>query len=134
MRFKDKTFIITGGTSGMGFAVAQQLASGGGKVIITGRTQTALDNAARQLKQSVQPVLSDAANLADIRSLMHFAQRTFGKLDGVFANAGAAIFGPVEGVLTANERTLINIIVFRRVFACSLSDFRRNEHMFRNIG
>jgi NAD(P)-dependent dehydrogenase (short-subunit alcohol dehydrogenase family) len=111
MKFKDKTFIVTGGASGMGFAVAQQLASGGGKVIITGRNQTALDRAALQLKQNVQPFRSDAASLSDIRSLMQFAQRTFGKLDGIFANAGAAIFGPVEAVTekTYDELMAINV-------------------------
>jgi NAD(P)-dependent dehydrogenase (short-subunit alcohol dehydrogenase family) len=111
MKFKDKTFIVTGGTSGIGFAVAQQLVSGEGKVIITGRSQTALDAAARQLKQNIEPFRSDAGNLADIRSLMHFAQRTFGKLDGIFANAGAAIFGPVEGVTekTYDELMAINV-------------------------
>jgi NAD(P)-dependent dehydrogenase (short-subunit alcohol dehydrogenase family) len=98
MKFKDKTFLVTGGAGGMGYAVTRQLVSEGGKVIITGRTRAALDKAARQLGSNVTPFESDAGNLADIESLIGFTEKTFGKLDGIFANAGVAIFGPVESV------------------------------------
>jgi NAD(P)-dependent dehydrogenase (short-subunit alcohol dehydrogenase family) len=98
MKFKDKTFLVTGGAGGMGYAVTRQLVSEGGKVIITGRTRAALDKAARQLGSNVTPFESDAGNLADIESLIRFTEKTFGKLDGIFANAGVAIFGPVESV------------------------------------
>ena len=98
MRFKDKKFIVTGGTSGIGYAVANQLASEGGKVIVTGRAKAALATTTRQLGTNVTPFESDAGNLADIQSLIRFTEKTFGKLDGIFANAGVAIFGPVESV------------------------------------
>ena len=98
MRFENKMFIVTGGNSGMGYAVASQLASEGGKVIITGRSQPALEKVARQLGTNVTQFVSDAGNLSDIDALIRFTEKTFGKVDGIFANAGVAIFGPVESV------------------------------------
>jgi NAD(P)-dependent dehydrogenase (short-subunit alcohol dehydrogenase family) len=111
MRFKNKSFIVTGGTSGIGYAAARQLASEGGEVIITGRSQISLDRAGRELGRNVKPFLSDAANVADIRALMTFVQQTFGKLDGIFANAGAAIFGPIEGVTEQTYDELMGVNV-----------------------
>jgi NAD(P)-dependent dehydrogenase (short-subunit alcohol dehydrogenase family) len=98
MKFTDKTFIVTGGNSGIGYAVANQLATDGGKVIITGRSKAALEKAAEQLGTNVTPFVSNAGSLADIDELIRFAGKTFGKVDGIFANAGVAIFGPLESV------------------------------------
>jgi NAD(P)-dependent dehydrogenase (short-subunit alcohol dehydrogenase family) len=108
MRFKDKKFVVTGGTSGIGYAVANQLASEGGKVIITGRAKAALATTTRQLGTNVTPFESDAGNLADIQSLIRFTEKTFGKLDGIFANAGVAIFGPIDSV---SEETYDSIMM-----------------------
>src|SRR5277367_5312257 len=107
MRFKDKTFLVTGGTSGMGRAVVKRLSAEGARVIITGRNKSALENTTEQLGTSVVPFESDAGSLTDIRSLAQFTERTFGKLDGLFANAGVAIFSPVENV---NEETFDSIM------------------------
>jgi NAD(P)-dependent dehydrogenase (short-subunit alcohol dehydrogenase family) len=106
-RFSEKTFIVTGGTSGMGRAVAKQLVDEGGKVIITGRNETGLANTTQQLGSNAIPFVSDAGDLADIQSLIRFAEKTFGKWDGVFANAGVAIFSPLENV---NEETFDSIM------------------------
>lgn len=98
MRFKDKKFVVTGGTSGIGYAVAKQLAAEGGKVIVTGRNKAALANTTQNLGTNVTPFEADSGSLPDIHSLIRFTEKTFGKLDGVFANAGVAIFGPVDSV------------------------------------
>jgi NAD(P)-dependent dehydrogenase (short-subunit alcohol dehydrogenase family) len=86
----------------MGFAAAKQLSEEGGKVIITGRNKAALEKATKQLGANAASFESDAGSLEDIRSLVRFTETTFGKLDGLFANAGVAIFGHVE---TVNEET-----------------------------
>lgn len=115
MKFKDKKFIVTGGTSGIGYAVAKQLTSDGGKVIITGRAKAALERTVQQLGTNVIPFESDAGNLKDTQSLIRFTEKTFGKLDGIFANAGVAIFGPLEGV-TEETYDLIMKVNVKGVF------------------
>jgi len=107
MKFQDKRFVVTGGASGIGYAVANQLIAEGGHVIITGRSKAPLEGAAQRLGPNAKPFLSDAGKLADIQSLIRFTEKTFGKLDGLFANAGVAIFGPLE---TVNEETYDSIM------------------------
>jgi len=65
MRFKDKKFLVTGGTSGMGYAVVKQLSAEGARVIITGRNKSALEDTTKQLGTSVIAFESDAGSLTD---------------------------------------------------------------------
>ena len=76
-RFSEKTFIVTGGTSGMGSTRcrAKQLVDEGAKVIITGRNETALANTTQKLGSNAIPFVSDAGDLADIQSLIHFLRK-----------------------------------------------------------
>ena len=64
--YDGKTVVITGGSTGVGFATAKALVDEGASVLITGRTQSALDSAGEQLDDAAITVRSDAASLADI--------------------------------------------------------------------
>jgi NAD(P)-dependent dehydrogenase (short-subunit alcohol dehydrogenase family) len=96
--FAGRVVLITGGTSGMGFAAARALVQRGGGVVITGRDPDRLDSAAERLRgaaESDQPVLAvraDAANPADLDRLALEITNRLGRLDGVFANAGVGVF------------------------------------------
>lgn len=94
--YDGKAALITGGSSGLGFATAQLLAEGGARVIITGRTRAALDRAAGQLGANVIAVRSDTASLADIDVLADRVKAEFGLLDLLFVNAGMTRFVAVE--------------------------------------
>lgn len=95
-RFDQKIALITGGTSGMGFATAQRLLAEGADVIITGRELSRLEAAVKELDggDRVLALQSDAANLADLDSLTAAIEERYGRLDVVFANAGVASFKP----------------------------------------
>lgn len=59
MQFKNKVVLITGGSSGLGFAIAQVFVSQGADVIITGRRQPQLDEAVSSLGGNVSAVRTD---------------------------------------------------------------------------
>jgi NAD(P)-dependent dehydrogenase (short-subunit alcohol dehydrogenase family) len=93
-----KIAVVTGGSAGMGFAAAKLFAAEGARVIITGRDQGALDAAARSLGRNVEAIRSDISKMADIEALRLWIEEQYGRVDIVFANAGAAKPGPFEHV------------------------------------
>ncbi|MBL6445429.1 SDR family oxidoreductase [Fulvivirga sp. 29W222] len=83
-----KTILITGGTTGIGFACAEYLSANGYKVIITGRSDKNMQLALDQLGDRATGFLSDTSNLNDIDNLVEVVKDKFGKIDGLFVNAG----------------------------------------------
>jgi len=88
-----KTVLITGGTKGIGFATAMNLARRGHRVVVTGRAQAACDAAAQTLASSVvgSEVVGMALDLAELASVRAFAQAflaTGRPIDVLINNAG----------------------------------------------
>jgi NAD(P)-dependent dehydrogenase (short-subunit alcohol dehydrogenase family) len=91
LQFTGKVAIVTGGSTGMGLAVAQQLAAEGAKVIIAGRTQSKLDAAVKLIKEAggeVHAVAADVGSDADNKRIVDTALELFGRVDISFVNAG----------------------------------------------
>jgi NAD(P)-dependent dehydrogenase (short-subunit alcohol dehydrogenase family) len=88
-RLEGKVAVITGGNSGIGLATAQRFADEGAHVFITGRRQNELDAAVRQIGKQATGVQGDVSNLADLDRLYATVKREKGRIDVVFANAGA---------------------------------------------
>jgi NAD(P)-dependent dehydrogenase (short-subunit alcohol dehydrogenase family) len=95
-RFSGKTVVITGGNSGIGLATAKLFHDEGAKVAISGRDQKTLDEAVKTIGSDVLAVKADVSKLADIDRLYSQVAAKFGKIDGLFANAGIAKFAPVS--------------------------------------
>jgi len=93
---ETKTYLITGGTTGIGLATAQLLSSEGARIIITGRNPKTLAEAQRLLPQGSVVVKSDSASLADARGLGELIGKHTTHLDGAFLNAGIAMFNSFE--------------------------------------
>ena len=109
-KLKNKVALITGGTSGMGFATAQEFIAEGAKVIITGRHQETVDQAIKQLGENAYGVVSDAGKLADIFELQHQITQHTSKLDILFVNAGYGKFAPIEMVNEEQFDELFNLL------------------------
>ena len=86
MDCKDKVAFITGGGTGIGAAVANRIARQGGKVVLMGRRRELLDEVAEPIGGLV--VCGDAANAEDVRPALSAAQKQFGGIDILVANAG----------------------------------------------
>jgi NAD(P)-dependent dehydrogenase (short-subunit alcohol dehydrogenase family) len=100
-RYKDKKAVIIGGTTGIGFATAKMLMNGGASVLVTGRSQAGLDSATKELGKGALVVSSDARSLTDIDVLASRVKAEFGTFDLLFANAGFALFAPLENTTEA---------------------------------
>jgi NAD(P)-dependent dehydrogenase (short-subunit alcohol dehydrogenase family) len=110
-RLQNKTALITGGNSGIGFATAKEILEQGATVIITGRSQAALDEAKKALHGKVHTILSNTSNFTDIRALSKQVQQITPKLDIVFINAGVGKFAPIEAVTEEHFDEQFNINV-----------------------
>ena len=84
----NKIVLITGGTTGIGFACADYLLNLNYRVIVTGRTKENLDRAVSKLGINCVGILSDTSSLEDINDLVTKVKNQFGKIDGLFVNAG----------------------------------------------
>jgi NAD(P)-dependent dehydrogenase (short-subunit alcohol dehydrogenase family) len=111
MKLKDKVAVITGGNSGIGLATAQGFINEGARVVIFGRNQTTLDEAAQQLGKNALAVQGDVARLADLDRLYATVQKQFGKVDIVVVNAGIAPVRPLAQVDEEYYDRLMNINV-----------------------
>lgn len=101
-KLTGKIALITGGSSGIGLATAQAFVAEGAKVFITGRRQAELDAAIKLIGDNVIGVQGDVSKLADLDRLYAEIKRNVGRLDIVFANAGAGDFLPLAAVTEAH--------------------------------
>lgn len=110
-KLTDKVAVITGGTTGIGFATARLFADEGAKVIVTGRSPATLEAARAELAGKAEVVASDATKLADIESLFEQVRAKHGRVDVLFANAGGGQFRPLEAVDEAYFDSIFNLNV-----------------------
>jgi len=89
-KLEGKIALITGGNSGIGLATAKRFVAEGAYTFITGRRNTELAAAVKDIGKNVTGVQGDVSNLADLDRLYAQIKREKGKLHVVFANAGIA--------------------------------------------
>ncbi len=90
MNLQNATALVTGGSSGIGRAIAKVLVDAGSRVTITGRDEARLADAARTLK--VRAIRADVASEPDAQRAMSDVLEHFGHLDILINNAGFGIF------------------------------------------
>lgn len=110
-RFEGKTALVTGGSSGIGLATALAFATEGARLVITGRDQSALDDAKAQLGPDSIAVRNDAGQIADADALAEILKQQGVVLDVVFINAGIAKFAALETVEESLWDDIFNINV-----------------------
>jgi dehydrogenase/reductase SDR family member 7B len=102
MSMKDKVVIITGGTSGIGKALAEVFGHGGAKVLVTGRNTAELENTVSELRSKgivISGMRADVTQEDDNRKMAEEAIRLFGGIDILINNAGIsmrALFSEVD--------------------------------------
>jgi NAD(P)-dependent dehydrogenase (short-subunit alcohol dehydrogenase family) len=114
--FAGKTALVTGGTTGIGRATAEQLHRAGARVAITGLNPDTLESAQRELPADVLVLRSDAGSAREAAELAREMEQRFGKLDVLFLNAGIARLAPFEAVDEAFYEEHMNVNVKGVVF------------------
>src|SRR5215472_12138439 len=94
-KLEGKTALVTGGSSDIGLATAKRFVKEGAHVFITGRRESELAAAVKEIGQNVTAVRGDVSNLDDPDRLFAQVRREKGRLDDVFANAGVAKYAPL---------------------------------------
>ncbi|KAF6582783.1 SDR family NAD(P)-dependent oxidoreductase [Paenibacillus sp. EKM211P] len=115
-KFDGKVAVVTGGTSGIGLASAQQFVKEGAYVFITGRRQRELDEAVKQIGKNVTGVRGDISKSEDLDILFETVKREKGHLDILFANAGLGSFLPLGEITEAQYYKTFDVNVKGTIF------------------
>jgi len=83
-----KAILVTGSSTGIGYAVAERLVAEGAKVLIHGRDQAEVDAVCRHLGAATQGVIGDLADPATAQAIVDATVKAFGRIDGLVNNAG----------------------------------------------
>src|SRR4051794_4417310 len=98
----NRSAIVTGGSKGLGFAIAKRFAASGADVLIAARGREAIDEALKAIKAEakgrVAAASGDVGVAADVKAIYEEAMRAFGKVDIVVNNAGTSRNGAFEDV------------------------------------
>ncbi|QNP62658.1 SDR family oxidoreductase [Streptomyces genisteinicus] len=124
---KDRVYIVTGASRGLGNASARQLVADGAKVVITGRDEKTVAGAAAELGPDAVGIAVDNADPAAAERLVAAARAHFGRFDGVLISVG----GPAPGFASDNtdeqwqsafESVFLGAVRLARTAAAELSD------------
>jgi 3-oxoacyl-[acyl-carrier protein] reductase len=122
MQIKDSTFLVTGGSLGIGKATAKLLIGKGGKVAITGRNKSRLEKAANEL--GAFPIHADVAKPDNIKKTYDEFLKEFGKLDCLINNAG--IGGKWDQVFDLDLEDFMNVYSVNVFGAAMMAKYAAN--------
>jgi 3-oxoacyl-[acyl-carrier protein] reductase len=122
MNLNNKTAIVTGGTKGIGLAIAEALLDEKISVCIAARKQKEIDEAVEKLSQNhtarITGVACDVRDYAQVRSLINFTVKQLGGMDILVNNAGVGIFDTVEDTSVEDFRAVLETNLFGVFYCC----------------
>ena len=110
-QLSGKVALVTGGSRGIGKAIAVRLAALGAAVAICGRDVKALESTANELRANgtrVRWQRADVTKSSDVEALVNDTEAAFGGISVLVNNAGMGLFGPVQEKTEAEWDTLMN--------------------------
>ncbi len=121
-RIENQVAIVTGGTKGIGKAIASSLLEQKGKVVICARNKTDVDRCVEELavkaKGRIAGTVCDVSNLEQVRSLVAFAAERFGGIDILVNNAAIGLFAGVSEITPEQWRQVIDTNLTGVFYCC----------------
>ena len=108
-KLNNKTALITGGTTGIGFETARLFISEGAKVAVTGQNDERVKNAGEILGKETVAVTADVSSIREIESMVSKVNQKLGNVDILFINAGVLRMGPLSDVSEEHFDFQVNV-------------------------
>ena len=121
MNIENAVAVVTGGSKGIGYSIAERLVSGGAKVFICARDKSELKAAVERLSQHgrADGEVCDVRSEDQVRMLLEECERRFGGIDILVNNAGIGIMGKTVEEMSGNEfRQTLETNLFGIFYAC----------------
>ena len=117
---EGKLAVVTGGTRGIGVAIAGALLGQGAAVVICGRHASAVEEAVETLRPRgrIDGRVCDVRRFREVQGLFWFVNRTFGRLDVLVNNAGVSEVAPVDELTPRQWRTVIETNLNGPFYCC----------------
>lgn len=130
MKLKDKTIVITGGTKGLGKALADSFIQEGSNVIVCSRNQRELSN----LSSNIIGIKADVTKEDELQNVINVVIEKFGQLDIWINNAGIWLpHSPIEEVDWKRAHDLIEVNLFGTVYGSKVSLIQMRKQGFGSI-
>lgn len=130
MQIKNSTFLITGGSLGIGKAAAKLIVERGGKVAITARNKSRLDKTAKEI--GAFPINADVSNPEDVQKSFDSYLKEFKKLDCLINNAGVG--GKWNDILNLDMQDFMNVYSVNVFGAAMMTKYAANIFKKQNYG
>ena len=108
-KLNNKTALITGGTTGIGFETAKLFISEGAKVAVTGQNDERVKNAGEMLGKETVAVTADVSSIREIESMVSTVNHELGRVDILFINAGVLRMGSISEVTEEHFDFQVNV-------------------------
>src|ERR1700733_5474127 len=133
-KLAGKIAVVTGGSSGIGLATAKRFVEEGAHVVITGRREKELKEAAASIAGNVTTVVGDVSRLEDLDRLYAVVKEEHGHIDILFANAGAGTIAPLAAATETHLHQTFDVNVKGLFFTVqkALSLFRDGGSIILN--
>lgn len=109
MRLENKVCLVTGGGSGIGKATCLAFAREGAKVVVVDLKKDAAEATAREIGANAKAFSADVSKAKDSEAMIAFAEKSFGKLNVVFNNAG--VFHPKDESVTTTTEEIWDFVI-----------------------
>lgn len=116
MQIKDRVFIVTGASSGIGLSTAIALSARGGKVALLARSVDTLKKLSEQLPGSL-PVAADMTHFDQVRQAVRAVHEHYGRIDGLINNAGRSYAASIEEIEPALFEEIFHLNVLGPIVA-----------------